>query len=140
MDPALITLAGTAGTALVQALTTDGWEGVKRAIVGLWQRHQPAEAEVVSASLDSTRRRLAGSRPEQAEEIIRQSEDLWRAQLKALLLEVPGAADDLRDVVENKLASLGGSGSQHTRDIRQSATVKGGMSIQAGHDANVNLS
>lgn len=139
MDPALLTLAGTAGTALVQALTTDAWETARHAIVSLWQRHQPAEAESVSASLDRTRRRLTGARPEQAEEIASQSADMWRGQLRDLLFDVPAAADDLREVVRRELAPLGGSGQQHTRDIKQSATVKGGISIQAGHDANVNL-
>jgi hypothetical protein len=83
---------------------------------------------------------LAGSRPEQTEEIISQSVDMWRGQLRTLLFEVPGAADDLRDVVQQSLVPLAGSGSRNTRDIKQSATVKGGISIQAGHDADVNLS
>src|SRR5260221_10062511 len=53
MDTELTELAVAAGSVLIKAATAQGWEAAKKAVLGLWRSHAPAQAETIEAGLDT---------------------------------------------------------------------------------------
>lgn len=134
MEPVLVTLAASAGSTLVRALTTESYEAVKKAVLGLWRRHAPAHAEVIEESLENTHAELASATADQAARVAQEMDAEWLVHFRTLLRSHPDAADDVQQVVDD-LAPLIAGGSQSARDITQTAHVQGGgISIQAGNN------
>ena len=124
-------LAALAGNALVQAVVTDGWEGVRRRVARFFGRGQPdPKAE---QKIDATRAQLAAAAPD---ELAQAQADLardWAVRFKDLLAEDPAAAAELATLVEEIRASLPMAVSDHSvgagRDVN--VTAEGG-SVAAG--------
>ncbi|MEF9903132.1 hypothetical protein [Streptomyces sp. P9-A2] len=55
MDPYLLTLAGTAGTALVGLLVGEGWQRTRDGVVAVWRRFRPGAAEEVGREPEASR-------------------------------------------------------------------------------------
>lgn len=60
MDPIVL----SAGTALVGAIATDTWERARAAVVALWRRARPDQADVIDEELAESRRLLLTAREE----------------------------------------------------------------------------
>ncbi|MER7671890.1 hypothetical protein ABTY61_26000 [Kitasatospora sp. NPDC096128] len=100
MDPELTSLAGVAAAAVVQQLTTSAWERIRSAVGELWRRRHPERAETVLAELGEAREDVAEARRAGDERAEQEVVDLWGARLRRLLAADPGAAVQLRALVE----------------------------------------
>ncbi|GII78514.1 hypothetical protein Sru01_34960 [Sphaerisporangium rufum] len=137
MDPALAGLAAAAATALVQAVTKDGWEAAKARLAAILHRHG-ADDPAVAAHLDRTEDRLLGAPqpagapglvadgPAAAEERLR-----WALLLAAFLAEHEAAAADLRRFADD-LRPPAGDGSVVVQQV-----AAGRDAYTAGRDQHV---
>lgn len=140
MDPVLVKLAMSAGGILVKAITTDGYELVRKAVLKLWRRHEPERAEMIEQTLATTQAELAEAPEAEAAQVAQEFDAEWLAYFRALLRNHPEAADDVRAMVEELTPLIAGDAGQNARDITQTAHVRGGISIQAGNSVgNVDI-
>jgi|GEM_PF-6876136 len=133
MEPFSVGLAVAGASALVNAMVTDGWEGVRKKIATLFGRGDHKQAQDALTRLDRS----------QAELVRRSGEDLahaqqvqatrWQARLEDLLEEHPDAAQDLRAIVaEITAAGLGTSAriQQHVQAYDQAQVAVQGQGVQ----------
>lgn len=96
MDAELTALFATAGTTLVQQLTTEVWEGAKAGFVALWRRKQPERADVVDAELTEARAGAVAARRIGDDEALAELADEWRSRLRRLVASDPDLVAELR--------------------------------------------
>ena len=90
----IVTLTALAGNSLVQAMVTDGWEGVRRRIAHLFGRGQPDPK--IEQRLDATRARLIEAIPSELEQVQSAQAAQWQTRFSDLLADHPEAVDELR--------------------------------------------
>ena len=121
MDTELAELSTAAATALVQSLTTDGWRATRDAVVSLWRRMPPEQADAVDADLTQHRGLLIAGEDGTASRLTAE----WTGRLHGLAAADPGVIPALRQ--------LTGPGT-----ITVKARVSGhGRVIVAGRDAYI---
>ncbi|MCW2882543.1 MAG: hypothetical protein JWQ95_6643 [Sphaerisporangium sp.] len=122
MDPALASLAGAAGAALVQAMTRDSWDAAKARFSKIFKRHSEDGEPDLALELDMTEHRLR--LPADAlEPAVAEERQRWAALLAAFLAQHGDAAPELQDFVQ---------------DVRQLAVRDSGNVVQqisAGRDS-----
>ncbi|MFF0580101.1 hypothetical protein [Streptosporangium saharense] len=91
-------------TALVTAMTNDGWAGARSAMVALWRRVRPGQASTVGAELDRTRAELLAAREADDTSAERELVGRWRERLGLLLADDPGLGAELRRLLDRELA------------------------------------
>jgi hypothetical protein len=96
---ALAALAATGGNALVSAMVTDSWEGVRARFARLLGRGDPKATDEAAARLEHSRAALAGRSGTDLERAQAELEIAWRTRLGDLLESHPEAEDELRAVV-----------------------------------------
>ncbi|MFJ8589484.1 hypothetical protein ACIRD2_33145 [Streptomyces sp. NPDC093595] len=99
----LMALAGAGATALIGAMATDAWQGVRGAIVRLFGRGPggPERGELVATRLDEDAELVGQStEPGSADEIRRELLPVWRRRLVLLLEEQPDAEGEFRELIE----------------------------------------
>ena len=131
-------LAIAAGTALVKVMTTEAWSGAKDAIVALWRKRRPTQAEQIGGELDRLRADViaAQSDPDFGEALA----GMWRVKMNQLLADDPTAREELRRMVVDQFTpALSGDDRstveslvQHVRNIGS-----GNTNIQAGGDVHM---
>jgi hypothetical protein len=92
-----------AGTALVQAITTDAWQQVKQAVTGLWRRVHPERAVQIGDDLDELRRQVLQARADSDTGTEHALEGAWQLRLQELLRADPSLAIALRQVLAQVL-------------------------------------
>lgn len=92
-------LATAGGTALVTAMVTDGWEGVKSRFARLLGRGDAKEMARVTARLDECQALLAMLAGTELERARTEQELAWRVRLGDLLEGAPDAQDELRSLI-----------------------------------------
>jgi hypothetical protein len=98
MDPALATLAGAAGAALVQSVTKDTWEATKARVAKIFSRHGKDDEPDLGQLLDVTEHRLQSlSGP--LDPVMDEERQRWAALLAAFLSQHREAASELQDFV-----------------------------------------
>jgi hypothetical protein len=105
----LAVLAAAGGKALVAAMVTDGWEGIKKRFARLLGRGDKEETEAAAGRLEKARgsvARLSGAELKKAQA---EQEVAWRTRLADLLENAPDAADELRVMVDEMRAKVIGS-------------------------------
>ena len=112
----MIALAAMAAAALVQAVVTDGWEGVRHKIARLFGRGQPDVA--IERRLDATRAQLTAATPGDLEQVQAALAAQWETRFADLLADHPDA--------EAQLAAL-------VKEIKPDVTA-GDYSVAAGGD------
>ena len=95
----VIALAAMAAAALVQAMVTDGWEGVRHKIARLFGRGQPDVA--IERRLDATRDQLTSAAPGDLEQVQAELAAQWEIRFADLLADHPDAAADLAALVKD---------------------------------------
>src|SRR5690348_9857144 len=86
MDPVLIGVAAAAGSALVQAMTSDVWTTAKQRLVGIVARDGERHGDDVARDLDVTATRLRGQSPPPPE-VIAAERERWVGILERFLAE-----------------------------------------------------
>lgn len=94
MDPEIVGLASAGASALIVAMTEDGWERTKQVIAGLWRRSKSAQVAGIEADLDESRQEMLAS-PES--EVRHEVESEWKTRLRRLIAADPEAASELRE-------------------------------------------
>jgi hypothetical protein len=102
----VVALAAMAAAALVQAMVTDGWEGVRHKVARLFGRGQPDSA--TERRLDATRDQLSTATPGDLETVQAALAAQWETRFADLLADHPD--------VEAELAAL-------VKDIKPSVTA-----------------
>lgn len=116
----VIALVATAAAALVQAIVTDGWEGVRHKVARLFGRGHPDPA--IERRLDATRDQLATAAPGHLAELQASLAAQWETRFTDLLADHPDALPDLAALVE---------------ELRIVAPVAADHAVAAGRDINV---
>ena len=120
----LAALAAMAATALVQAIVTDGWEGVRHKVARLFGRGEPDPA--IERRLDATRRQLAAASPAELERAQTAIAAQWQTRFADLLADHPDAEGDLAALVEElKVLTVSAAG--------HSVAAAGNVSVKADH-------
>jgi hypothetical protein len=135
MDPVVM----AAGTALVGAMATDAWRQARAAMVALWQRARPDDAEVVEGELAEVRSEVLTARQAGDAETEQALVGSWQVRLQQLLRGDPRLASELRRVLDEELTPALSAGEQ-TRigSIMMTATASGrGRVYQAGRDQHI---
>ena len=109
LTEALTALASTGGSALVTAMVTDSWEGVKSRFVRLFGRGDAKQAEAAAGRLEQSRAVLAGLSGPALEQVRSEQEIAWRTRLGDLLEQDPSAEQELRTLVAEVQAQVVGS-------------------------------
>lgn len=121
----VVALAAIAASALVQAMVTDGWEGVRDKVARIFGRGHPDQA--IERRLDATRDQLTATQPGELEQVMVLLMTQWETRLADLLADHPDAEGDL----ERLVAEIQGSttaASDHSfaaRDVRMQADRAG---------------
>lgn len=100
-------LAAMAGTALVQAMGTDDWKGVRLKVERLFERAEPAQLPQIGQGLDTTRQQqLAAASPDKLKQAQAKWAAHWQAQFEVLLANHPDAGTELIALVEKVVEDL----------------------------------
>ena len=130
MDPALVTLAGVAGTSLVQAMTTDTWETVKTRFAAILGHHDEHDRSGLTRELEVSALHLRSpSGPLEA--AMDEERRRWAVLLAAYLREHGDAAPELRE-----FALTAGNSSRDSFTIVQRVSA-GRDTYTAGRDQHV---
>jgi hypothetical protein len=91
-------LAVTAANALVQAMVTDGWDGVRRKVARLFGRGTPDEK--IEERLDAAWTELADASPADVAKVQADQKQRWANRLAVLLDDYPDAEPELAALVK----------------------------------------
>jgi hypothetical protein len=130
---ALVALASTGGNALVTAMVTDGWEGMRTRIARLFGRGEKKETEATLERLDQSRAMLAGLAGAKLARVRAEQEIVWRTRVGDLLERDPAVADELGVLVAQIHAqSIGSAGrvEQHVTGIDHAQQAVQGYGVQ----------
>ncbi|MBF9070157.1 hypothetical protein [Streptacidiphilus fuscans] len=124
MDPELLALATTAGTAVAQAVGTDAWHGLRDGIARLFRRgHAPEAAQQTALErLDRTAAEVARTAPDAVEQAQGLAAASWQTRFRDLL-------EDLRDDEERATVAA------ELRRLLDAATAgaSGGVGLVSGN-------
>jgi len=95
----VLALAATAAAALLQAVVTDDWEGVRHKVTRLFGRGQPDAA--IERRLDATRDQLTAATPGEVETVRAALAAQWETRFADLLADHPDAEDELAALVKD---------------------------------------
>jgi hypothetical protein len=133
LTDALTALASTGGAALVTAMVTDGWEGVRARFARLFGRGDARQAEAAEGRLEQSRAALAGLSGPDRERARAEQEVIWRTRLGDLLEQDPAAEQELRVLVAELRAQVIGSAGrveQHAAAFDQAQQAVLGHGVQ----------
>src|SRR5260370_37613634 len=129
----LAALAAVGGTALVNAMVTDGWQGVRKRFARLLGRGDEKETEAAAARLEKSQGILSGLSGADLEKAQAEQAIVWRTRLSDLLENHPDAEDELRSLVAEVQAQVIGSTGPVTQQVagcdqaQQAAHAHGGQ-------------
>ncbi|MFD5437995.1 hypothetical protein ACFWJ4_38315 [Kitasatospora sp. NPDC127067] len=135
MDPVVL----AAGSALVSAMATDGWQQSRAAVVEWWRRRRPDRADDVGSELETVRAQVLAAREQGDEDTEQALAGSWRLRLQQLLSEDPALADELRRLLDEHLAPALSDGDRtRHRPIIMKAEASGNSRVyQAGRDQHI---
>ncbi|MGY1496458.1 hypothetical protein ACW4TU_07530 [Streptomyces sp. QTS52] len=99
MDPIVL----AAGTALIGAMATDGWQQARTAVVALWQRVRPEEADAVGSELESVRAQVMAALDRADQGTVRALAGVWHLRLQQLVGDSPALASAVQQLLEEYL-------------------------------------
>lgn len=128
-----------AGTALVQAMATDGWAQVRDAVAGLWHRALGVgQIEDVSGDLAALRLEVLQARDADDQATEESLTGEWRSKLHRLLRADPDLAAALREVLDQVLTPALQPAQQERVQTILTGTATGNARLnQAGRDVNI---
>lgn len=129
----VVALAVAGATALVNAMVTDGWEGVRKRFARLLGRGDEKETEAAAARLEKSQEMLSGLSGTELEKAQAEQAIVWRTRLGDLLESHPNAEDELRTLVAEVQAQVVGSAGrveQHAAAFDQAQQAVQGHGVQ----------
>ncbi|GAA4175473.1 hypothetical protein GCM10022251_76340 [Phytohabitans flavus] len=140
-----------AGTALVQAIATDGWARVRDAVAGLWRGARGTRSiEDIGSDLEVLRAEVLEARAAGDQDAEDALTGEWRSRLHRLLRADPDLAVALREVLDQVLTPalqpaeqarvqtlLGDHGQQVNIDAGNNAYTAFGDQTNIGRDQNL---
>jgi hypothetical protein len=133
----VVALAATATAPLVQAIVTDGWEGVRHRVARLFGRGQPDP--VIERRLDTTRDQLTAAAPGDLEKLQASLAAQSETRFADLLADHPDAQPELAALVQELRVITPVAAADHAvaagRDVN--VTAAGGNVAAAVIDGNV---
>ena len=114
---AVAVLAAAGGTALVNAMVTDGWEGVRKKFARLLGRGDAKETEAAAVRLEKSQEILSGLSGADLEKAQAEQAIAWRTRLSDLLESHPDAEDELQRLVAEVQAQVIGSTGPVTQQV-----------------------
>jgi hypothetical protein len=120
----VVALAAMAAAALVQAMVTDGWEGVRHKVARLFGRGQPDVA--VERRLDATREQLTAAAPGDLETVQAALAAQWETRFEDLLADHPDARPELAALVKEIKPTVAASDHSVAAAGNVTATAEGG--------------
>ncbi|MFD4659866.1 hypothetical protein ACFWP2_30035 [Kitasatospora sp. NPDC058444] len=135
MDPVVV----AAGSALVSAMATDGWQQTRAAVVEWWRRRRPDRADEVGSELETVRAQVLAAREQGDEDTEQALAGSWRLQLQQLLREDPALADELQRLLDEHLAPAPSEGdrAQHRPIVMRAEARDNSRVYQAGRDQHI---
>lgn len=133
LTEALAVLASTGGTALVTAMVTDGWEGVRAGFARLFGHGDAKEAEAAASRLEQSRAALTGLSGAVLEQARAEQQIIWRTRLGDLLELEPCAERELRALVaamQGQVTTSAGPVEQHAAAFDQARQAVQGHGVQ----------
>jgi hypothetical protein len=133
LTEALTALASTGSTALVTAMVTDSWEGVRAHCARLFGQGDVKQTEAAAGRLEQSRAVLAGLSGPGMEKARAEQEIIWRTRLGDLLELDPAAETELRALVAEVQALVVGSAGrveQHAAAFDQAQQALQGHGVQ----------
>jgi hypothetical protein len=132
MEPFSAGLLVAGANALVNAMVTDGWEGVRKKIAKLFGRGDKERTDDALGRLDRTHAELAQLSGEKLELARQQQVLAWQTRLGDLLDKYPDAKDELSQIVSEIGARDIGTGATvtqhvHVQDQAQAAVLGSGV-------------
>ncbi|WP_048581519.1 hypothetical protein [Streptomyces viridochromogenes] len=134
MDPSVLALATVAANVLVSAMSTDAWQQVRAAMVALWQRALPEQADAIATELAEVRAQVLASRDSGDELVEAAVAAEWQRRIQRLLEAEPALVDELRQALD-VLAALD---ERPQNDMRATASDHGRI-YQAGRDLHISV-
>jgi hypothetical protein len=125
----LMALAQFAGQTVAAAAITDVWESVRGRFARLLGRGDARKTQVADGWLAQTGEQLAAAGPGAVEQVRQGQVERWTGRFADLLDEDPGAADELRALVEEIAAQLPAG-----------AVSAANHAVAAGRDVNISAS
>lgn len=116
-------LAALAGTALVQAMVTDGWEGVRNKVARLFGRGQADPT--IERRLDAACEQLATALPSELKQMQTTLASQWQTRFDDLIADHPDAQADLAALVDELSVVMSASG--------HSVAAAGDVNVAADH-------
>jgi hypothetical protein len=115
-------------------MTTDAWAQAKSAVVSLWRRLRPAQADAVEADLDGARAGLIAAGGSHGTVLA----DEWAARLQDVAITGPQAATVLLDLAEALRRCAAGAERASAVRVEMHAKASGrGRVFQAGRDQEI---
>jgi hypothetical protein len=133
LTEALTALASTGGAALVTAMVTDSWEGVRGRVARLFGRGDAKQTDTAGERLEASRAALEGKSGAELDQAVSEQQVVWRTRLADLLEQDPGAERELWDLVAEIHAQTGGSAGtvvQHAAAYDQAQQAVQGHGVQ----------
>ncbi|WP_173095233.1 hypothetical protein [Actinomadura verrucosospora] len=132
-------LVMAAGTALVTAIATDGWQQARAGAVALWRRVHPERVPAIEAELEEVRGEVLAARDAGDREAEDRLADEWRHRLARLVAADPAAAAEIRRVLDEVWSPLlPEQERERVQNITMRAEASGhGRVYQAGRDQHI---
>jgi hypothetical protein len=126
-------LAVVAARALVQAMVTDGWEGVRRKVAGLFGRGKPDQK--IEERLEAARAELAAASPADVARVRADQAARWASRLAVLLDDYPDAEPELAALVKELQAGVPAAADHSVAAGRDNIAVadRGGVAAAVIH-------
>jgi hypothetical protein len=120
----VVALAAMAASALVQAMVTDGWEGVRHKIALLFGRGQPDAS--VERRMDASRDQLTAAPQAELQNVQASLATQWETRFADLLADHPEVAGELAALVKEIAPSV--TATEHSVAVggNVTATAQGG--------------
>jgi hypothetical protein len=127
MDAELTALASSGATTLIGLMVTDGWQQVRRRFAALFGN----QSTDVDEELERSRNTLVAARQAMDPTTVDGLEAQWRSRLRLLLASDPGAAHDLRAVLDELAGPADRNQAEtHFRDTTINGPVNTGSGAQ----------
>jgi|SRR5215469_3938041 len=114
-------LAILAGNALVQAMVTDGWEGIRHKVAALFGRGEPDTR--VEQRLDASHSELTAAEPADLDRVREGLAAQWQTRFNDLLTDHPDAEPELSTLVK-LMARNAPAASDHAVSAGRDVTVR----------------